>query len=219
MTYEYCTLADVEAELRATNVFSSVTNPSSAVVTEWIRQESAYINELANRVFSSTSVTEVYDYEGGDYLLLEQSPVMSITSLKYNSSVIGSSSYSSSWVTKVEDSDFTLYDKKGLVYFVPSQFSPLPGVKKFEVEYVYGYTSTPLVIKMLCTKLVTQRVMESLLNDNLNSRNDGGSVSVGNVRIVEPNNYGLGNFQRLAISIETLKQEVITTYQVFRTAW
>jgi hypothetical protein len=217
MVYSYTTPALVAAELRSSTPFDYNTYPSLATIQEWIFEDSAYINGIANTIFGSTTVVEYIDYDGSEDLFLDNAPLIGVTTVEYNAYPIGSS-LGSSWITKTEDTDYTSYLDRGVVRIL-SNWSPSTGSKRIRVTYASGYEEVPLQVRMLCTKLVTDRVLESLIRQNINERNDGGSVSVGSISIVEPTSYGVNSFKQLKSDIQHLKEEILSSrFKGFRLA-
>lgn len=222
MAYEYTTTSLVQAELQSTTAFSSSTTPSDSEVTNWIQEESAYINNLADTVFSTTAITssdpEYIDYDGGHTLVLENGPLISVEQIRYNKNKLGSSA-GADWEVQTEDTDFTVYDGDMSMLRILDNWSPKRGLKRIEAQYTYGYTTTPLEVQKLATKLVAQRVLETLINKNVNERNDGGEVEVGPIRIVEPESYGVSSYIQLKSDIENIKEEIVKEFRVQRQAF
>lgn len=212
----YTTASKVEAELRATTAFSASTTPSLAQATEWIEETTDYIDALAGQSFESTSYTEYHDYNPSDRnIYLRKGPVISISSVSYNVSAIG---VAPSYVEKTADEDYITYiedDEEGRVEINYNKWQPDPShPKAIKVVYTAGYSSVPGRITMLATKMVAKRVLDTLLANNFNERNSGGSISVGSINIVEPNDYGLGSYSKLGADISDLKNQLL--YQDFR---
>lgn len=207
----YTTAALVEAELRATTSFSTDTNPTLASVTTWIDEVTDIINNRSSMSFESTTATDYFTYDGGD-LFLKKTPVLSITSLKYNNQANGETP---NWATKTEGTDFTVYEDEGRIKIFTNQWKPLTGIdKNIEVKYTHGYSTVPGRVQELATKMVTDRVLSTLLSNNVDQRNDGGSISVGSINIVEPGNYGVSTYNQLKSDIVSLMDEV--THQDFK---
>lgn len=211
----YTTTSNVEIELRATESFSTSTNPTLETVTQWIEETDAYIDSLAGRSFERTLRTENCDYNGDEYLVLRNSPIDSIESVQYATYPLGSENYPS-YDTLTEDSEFTAYNDQGRIVWNYNVFRPTEGRKRFLVSYYSGSSDIPSDVKMLATKMVAQRVLNSLLNSNVNTSNDGGSVSVGSISIVEPASYGVNSYVKLGDTIEQLKQGIIGKFKVHR---
>lgn len=208
MTYAYTTPELVQAELQATIAFSSTTTPTEDDIDEWIAEESAYINSLANQVFGSTLYTsEFIDYEGGEFLVLENAPIISVTSVQYNANPIGST-LGSSWGTKTAETHYTVYKDRGIVKLLDT-WGPHTGEKRFCVTYSAGYSTIPYEVRKLATKLVAERVLNTLIQKNIAERSDGGSVSVGSISIVEPAAYGVQSYLTLRKDIELLKNSIL----------
>lgn len=214
MAYEYTTASLVQAELQSSTAFSSSTTPTLSDVTNWIQEESAYINSLADTTFSSTAVSsEFIDFDGGSTIWLEYAPIISVSRVQYNANRLGSST--TDWADKVADSDYTIYNDAGYLA-VLSGWTPKTGRKRVAVDYTYGYTTTPLEVQMLCTKLVARRVLETLIAKNVNERNDGGTVSVGSISIVEPSTYGVNSYRQLMTDIADLKKNIVDNFKIQR---
>jgi hypothetical protein len=217
MAYLYTSPELVASELRATTQFSESTNPAIGDVLEWIAEESAYINTIADRIFGSTVVSsEIHDLDGDESIFLFNSPVIAITSLQYNVNPIGST-LGPSWVTKVAETDYSLFESTGEVMWLPS-FSPSDGRKRICVTYTTGYAELPLDVQKLATKIVAERVLSTLIQQNVNERNDGGTVSVGSISITEPASYGVASYKKLQDDIERLKKDIVKDFKLHR-AW
>ena len=217
MSYAYTTAALIQAELQSSTAFSTGTLPTLAQVTEWIAEESEYINQLSDTIYGSTVYSsEFVDYDGENFIILENSPIISIGSVQYNTNPIGST-LGSSWVAKTEGTDYALYSDRGGIAILYNNFSPETGRKRFCITYTAGYATTPYHIQKLATKIVAERVINTLLQKNVNERNDGGSISVGSINIVEPASYGVNSYKQLKMDIEKLKDELATKqFHVFR---
>lgn len=216
MAYTSATL--VEAELRASEVFSGSTIPTLTQVTTWIEEESALIDQKAGSISAATTYTEFVDYEGSDIILLKHSPIITVSSVAYNTNPLGSS-LGEAWVTKTADTDYTLYEGKGKILLLPLNFSPADGPKRFRIVYSAGYSTTPYPVQALATKKVALRVLDTLLSSNVNEANDGGEVSVGSIRIVEPGNYGGRSLLQLKDTVRQLENEVAVGTGVYRYTW
>jgi hypothetical protein len=215
MVYSYCTATQVEDEIRATTRFASTTIPSLSTVTSWITQESAQINRDTGTVYASVAATSDLDYNGELVMTLPCAPVISVGSVLYATSSLGNSDYSTSWETKTADTDYTVYLDTGELAIL-SNWSPVEGRKRIRVAYSYGYSTVPDVIQKLATKMVAERVLNSLISQNVNETNDGGSISVGSISIVEPSSYGVNSYKQLKTDIEDLKKSIYGTFGVYR---
>lgn len=215
MASSYTSANLVEAEIRATESFSSSTTPTLATVNEWIEEESELIDQIAGRTYTSTTYTEYIDYDGeSEVLTLKHSPIISITSVEYNQNALGSSE-GTSWVTKTAETDYSSYDERGEIVILPS-WSPYSGRKRIRVTYVAGYSTIPKQVQMLATKTVALRVLNSVLQNNVNTADTGGSLTLGSISIVTPDNVSVGTFKQLNEDISMLKKEVVSGFGVFR---
>jgi hypothetical protein len=211
----YTTANLVQSELRSTVPFDSSTIPSLQDINSWIDQESALIDHDAGMSFASTTCTSVFDYNGVDYLILKASPVISVSSVLYATSELGKSDYGTSWVTKTEDLDYTMYNNEGTVYIL-SNWNPQVGAKRIKVIYESGYEDTPKEIELLATKKVALRVLKTLIHSNVNEGNDGGSISVGSIMIVEPAGISVNTVKELSNDIKELESKLTTGFGIYR---
>lgn len=213
----YTTSTYVEEEIRATDSFSTATNPTLATVERWIDESDSYINDLAGRSFESTSYNAELNYDGvSSRIMLENSPIITVDNFLYYTDTLGSASYLTSSVLKTEDTHFTVYEDKGYLDILFEQFQPTLGKKRFNITYTAGYGTIPTSIQMLSTKMTAQRVLNSLLSNNVDQTNTGGSVSVGSISIVEPADVGLGTYKQLGIDIKDLQNVVAGEFNVHR---
>ena len=211
----YTTAINVQHELQAASEFASTTLPSLTTITGWIEEESALIDSQTNSAFSQLTTTITLDYNGEEVIPLKGSPIISVNSFLYNTNSIGSSE-GEAWISKTEDVDFSVYKDRGEIYLITSNFSPNIGRKRLKIAYTYGYSSTPLQIQLLATKKVALRVLNTLINKNVNERNDGGSVSVGSISIVEPESYGINSYKQLIADIKDLESQISKTDGIYR---
>ena len=214
MIYNYTTADLIKNELRSTTDFSATTNPTVDTVTNWIQEESAQINKDSARNWGETEYTDVVDYNGAETITLVNSPVIAVSSVKYSEYALGTTDYSLT-TEKVADTDYTVYADRAEIVILPS-WSPAEGRKRISVTYTAGFETLPLTIQQLATKMVSLRVLNSLLNNNVNESNDGGSISVGSFCIVEPASYGVNSYQNLKKDIDSLKQDISKGFGMHR---
>jgi hypothetical protein len=209
----YTTPELIASSLRADTSFSSTTIPSLDDVNVWINEIDSYIDNLANRKFAVSGYEELYHYDREAFLFVRYTPLVSVTTLEYNTSSNGSAPV---WVTLTENTDYIVDLRKGMIVLLTSTYNYGCGYNKFRVNYVSGYTTLPMNVQMLATKLVTQRVLDTLISKNVNERNDGGSISVGDISIVEPSNYGVGSYRQLGADIGKLEESIVGGFRVLR---
>jgi len=213
-TYNYTTAELVKNELRATQDFSITTVPTLVSVTNWIQEESANINNNAGQIFGESTYSETFDYNGADVLLVTHAPIMSVTSILYSTTALGTTTYDLS-DTKTEDTDYTVYKDSGEIEFLPS-WSPSSGKKRIQINYTAGHATTPLNIQSLATKKVTKRIIDTLLSKDINEKQSGKSISVGSISIVKPADFGVSQYKVLKDDITRLEEEVIGGTSLYR---
>jgi len=213
MTYAYTSAALIKAEIRATIDFSASTYPTADQVATWIAEESDRINTLSGRTWGSTAYTETLDYQGEETLTLVNAPVISVTNVLYSQYSLGTDLYSLS-NTMVVDEDYTVYGDTGEIVFLST--IPYNGRKSVQVNYVAGYATTPPRIQQLATKRLALRVIDSLLEKDVNEKQSGKSVSVGSISIVKPADFGVSQYRELKTSIAEEEQKILNGTSAYR---
>jgi len=203
----YTTAELVQYELQAASAFDTTTVPSLSTITTWIEEESAQIDNDAGVTFAQTTATVDLDYDYEEVLPMKGSPIITVNALTYNTNPIGSSS-GTAYTTLADGSHYTIYEDRGEIVLLLTNFSPKAGRKRFKIDYTYGYAITPDVVQKLATKKVALRVLNTLIQKNVNERNDGGSVTVGSISIVEPTSYGVTSYKTLVNEIAELEKTI-----------
>ena len=213
--YTYTDASLVASELRATADFSASTIPSLTDINTWITESSAAINTMAGRVYGQTTYSETFDYNGTSTLVLRNAPVISVTNVLYSTSALGTDTYSLS-DTKTEDTDYTSYLEEGEIEPLFSSWTPLCGKKRIQVNYIAGYAETPKDIQGLVTKKVAKRVLDTLLEKDVNEKKSGKSVSVGSISIVKPADFGVSQYKTLSSDIAEAEKSIIGGTSMYR---
>ena len=215
MAYAYTTPELVQSELQGASPFTSDTLPSLQDVNDWIEEESAYVNTIAAQIFGSELVEDEFvDLSGDDDILLPVSPIISISSLYYNTRSL-TNSQGANWVEKIEDTDFIVYKDVGRIHILRDRWVPHPGRRRVKITYTYGYATAPLTVRMLVSKLVAKRVIDSILYGKLRE-GDMGEVSIGTLRVVEPRDLSVSTYRKLDEDIDRLKKRIHDGFKVFR---
>jgi hypothetical protein len=210
----YTTPELVIAELRGEEDFTEYTIPKLSTVNTWISQYSDHINNLTSNYYSSGTTVDYYDADKNLNLYLKKTPVLSVEGVYYNDKYDGDTD---NWVEKINGIDYTVYPEEGYIKINTRYWTDLKRASRnLRVEYTYGYDNVPPAVEMLATKLVAQRLLDTLMSQSLEERNAGGSISVGDIRIVEPANYGVGTYRELKNSIKELQEEVVKGFRVYR---
>jgi len=199
MTYAYTTASQIKAEIRATMDFSSSTYPTADQVATWIAEESDRINAISGRTWGSTVYTETLDYQGEDALTLVNAPIISVESVIKSPYSLGTDLYSLSETMVVND-DYTVYANDGEIVFLNDK--PIVGRKSVQVNYTAGFATTPPRVQKIATKRVALRVIDSLLEKDVNEKASGKSVSVGSISIVKPADVGVSQYREIKTTLE-----------------
>lgn len=205
----YCTVADVAAELGGVTINSASTITDSTV-QQWITQTSNEIEELFHRVFTTAVVTsdayEYHDYNGSGRIVLDYYPVISVQSVEVELNGLGAAT--ENWVALniARSGDVTPYLSEGVLLVNPTtKTRPLFGTKNVRVCYTYGCTTTPYLIKHLCALLVAKRYIIAVASNG--AAQGGGAVSVGTIRVDDPNNYVHNHLDHINEEILTIEHD------------
>jgi len=176
ITTYYCNLPQAKAAARLVNWkdlgFDEETE-YDAYVKEIIGMASRYIDDHCQRPADyfngGATVTEYHDGKekrSSDFatfheaeqadikrrrtFYLRQTPAISITTIKENVAVIGSSD---DWKTRTETTHYRPNLKMGRIRFA-SGYIPNEGTDNIEFIYVAGYSSVPKVVEWVCSEMV-----------------------------------------------------------------
>lgn len=217
----YTTVSEVAAELGGVTI-NATSTPSLSQVESWISDASKEIEQLTGRVWSSTSVTssayEYHDYDGNGFIRPKHTPIISVESLEYETGGLGASA--TAWSTlsegRTENDEFIVYKEASLIKLHTLKNAPLlrAGFQNIRLTYTYGYTSTPVHIKRLCTLLVAKRYIASVANSAASE--EGGGVSAGAISVSDPTNYVVSHIGSVNKELEYLKKEVVPTFKTYR---
>lgn len=210
MVFEYCTVGDVSNELNGLTIDGS-SNPSSTTVEGWIRQASVKVNDKTKKVWSSTDFDINIDYDGKRDINIQQFPLLTITSLQYNKASLGQTP---DWVTMVEDTDFVIYDKEGVISLINTIIPA--GRLRLKIVGTYGYATTPQNIVELTALIVAHRLIGTVLNESGTA--EGGAIQVDVISIDDPSMFGKSNQERINNNISNLIKDigVLKSYRLRR---
>lgn len=179
---------------------NSTTTPSEDEVMNWIKEVEDYIDERTGQVWGVKTFTdEIFDYDGSGSIMIPYAPLLSITSLSYETEGLGADSASWSTLTEGRNNDFIVYTNSGLIKFFGSNY-PSAGYQNIKVSGTYGRSSTPKRVQSLATKLVARKVIEAKVNSL--ARDAEGSVSVGNISLGDPSLFSVERLSRMDEEIE-----------------
>lgn len=205
----YATVQDVSNELNGLTIDGNTT-PSETVVESWIEQESDLLKKETNRLWSSELVTEEYlDYDGSGFIRTDYSPIISITSLEYES---GTTSEEWTALTEGRYNNYITYKDEGEIKLL-SGVGISEGFQNIRITYNAGYSVTNDTVVMIIAKKVALRVMSTILNEQGSSQ--GGSISIGSISISDPTTFSVQNITRLNNEIKVLTDS-LGSFKVYR---
>lgn len=213
MANQYTTTTLVSEKLNGVTIASSTT-PSTSTVTGWIEEASNQIELMTGRIWTSTTASSsLLDYDGSGYLRLPNAPVISITTLEYEDKGLGADAANWTSLTEGRTNDFILYDTDGEIKFFGDS-TPTTGYENVRVTYVYGYATTPLWIQALCTAMVARSYIASVVQGD--AKEQGGSITVGNISISDPSNFSSGFLRQMDAEINMVIDKNINQSHAYR---
>ena len=179
----YSSIALVSAYLGGVTI-----NDSSAVtsteVGDWLDWADAEIDKITGTKFVTGTVTnEEHTYEGGNYLRVRKRPVISVTTLEYNTVRLGVGDASWSTLTegRASDDDFIVTKHNGEILFHGDR--PYTDPQGVRITYTYGYATTPNVVKELATALTAKKWLMSVMRKDTND--SPSNITVGSISITK----------------------------------
>lgn len=211
----YCSIQDVEAELRADNNFTSDTIPTKTQVENWIEDASDEVRHIAAQEYDSQTTTGVFDYSHDGDILLPNTPVQSVNKVEYDDS---RPTDPANFEELDEGDDYEVYLDRGLVDLYDEHKTFIEGKKRFRVSYDYGTGQIPSRVRGLVSMKVAYRVLQSLLNQHVEDDNTGGETSVGSITIKKPGDYSAKNMRLLRERIAEREERLRDEFGVFRSS-
>jgi hypothetical protein len=163
----YTTQALIEEELQMK--FDANSTPTDSSITSWIAEAQSEIDDTLQRKFTTTTETDEYHDmpRNQNFLLLNNRPVIAISSLSYNSAGLGSTP---DWVALTEGfaDDYLLYKRNSKVKFHSLNYRIPEGSQIIKVTYTHGELdggAVPKTIQRLATLIVSERVLDTFMNN------------------------------------------------------
>lgn len=179
--------------------FNNDTLPSLNTVNGWIQDVTSELNEYTANKYSSNEVVDVLDFNGEDFLLTSKSPVSNVvvevdTSREHEEPV---------WEELDLYTNYLVEEAKGRITFTRLTSRSLRSAKqKFRVTYNSGTGEVPYWLRNLATRMVALRVMNAALNNRVVNSEDASQIRVGQVQVIKPSDFGIGNYDSLKGTID-----------------
>lgn len=209
----YTDTTKVAALLGGVSITAS-TVPSTTDVNQWIAEIDSQIELIYGKVYASTAFSSVIvDYDGSGSLRLPFAPVISISSLEYESNGLGSDS--ANWVSLTEgrNDDYILYNDDGEIMFFGNN-RPVAGYQNIRVTGVKGYATIPDYIVQLSTLLTAKKFIQSTVNSS--ARKGGRSISVGTISLSSPSNFSISQINNINKEVDSILSSTISSSHVYR---
>jgi len=141
--------------------YDTTSTPTSTMISTWIDEVSAEIDLSTQTSFTvNTTTDEYHDYNSDqNYIILNNSPLIAITTLAYNSQPLG---VSATWVslTSGEANDYLTYLSQARIRIHSDNYSIPSGYKNIKVTYTWGRSTVPKTIQKLATIMVCERILD-----------------------------------------------------------
>jgi len=210
---DYTDYTLVSAELNGVTI-GSTTVPSSTTVENWISEVESEINLRTGKIWTSSVVTDqILDYDGSGYIKLPVNPVLAVSTLSYEEKGLGASS--ESWVSLTEGrtNDYIFYVADGEIELTGKGDVPGRGKQNIKITYTKGYADVPSYIQRLATLMAARRFIQSVVQGT--AKDEGGSITVGNISITDPSNFSAGQVRDMDKEIEEIFATRIGSSRVF----
>lgn len=137
----WTSLANVKEVLKITDV------DRDSLITNIINRSYKILETYLGRVMKSATYTEYYDGDGSETLLLEQYPIISVTSLYDDPErVFGSD-------TLLDPSNYLIYKERGSIKLYNDESVFMCGLQNIKVIYVAGYATMPGDLEDACIQM------------------------------------------------------------------
>lgn len=155
MVADFCTVADVEAELNVgSGYFSTTTTPTLSQVETWITSESEYIAAVSRHPLETAEETLILDQEvSSKYVYCKNGYLVSVDSVEVNEGT----EFTPSW-TAVSAS-YIHNNREGIIKV---ETDIMAGYRKIRVTGTFGKTNLLPVAKMLCIYRVVGRTLRAV---------------------------------------------------------
>ncbi len=147
-------LIEVTSPLLHRLEYSSQDNETQELIEALIEVASEQIENYCFRSFAKGTYTEKINGSGGEYIILRNIPIESITSVKFRDQFTGDEE-------TIDGTEFTINDKVGIVYWnefseSDSQFNGLwpEAQQNVTITYIGGYEEIPLPVQKVCADMV-----------------------------------------------------------------
>lgn len=182
-------MSDLTTKAKVKNILGITGTASDDLIDELITNITARIETYCNRSFTEASFTEYFDTESGDKkLFLRNTPVSSLTSVKYKTGNFGNPTY-----VAYNSNDYLLKDSR-----VVSFNLNLPEAEQFvQVVYTGGYKidfdnedntslhTLPHDLEQVATELVVFYYQNRQSEGVLSETTEGQSVTFKDIRITD----------------------------------
>jgi len=126
------------------------------IQTEWLDWATAQVDLKTHQTFGNFTVVERYDGTDLDFLLLDNSPVVSVTKIEYLED-----DTTDTWI-ELDDKYYVLYRNENRIRLVEdlsgvTEISCFEiGVQNWRVTYEYGHSEVPAEVELLASLMVVE---------------------------------------------------------------
>lgn len=196
----YTDVSGVEGLLGVTNPFSEDTVPTKTQVQSFHSQNLDKVEQITGEIYGEKSIGSVtLDYEGQENIYFADYPVQSLEKVE----VREGDSYS-----EFDSSKYWLYKDSGKISLKDS-VRVRSGRKRFRfVDVVVGNSELPGWVSMLVNKMTAINVLDTVLSSDVYEEKAGLDVKIGEVRVFQPADYSVRNYNALKDEVSRELREV-----------
>ena len=121
-----------------------------ALIDSLLAPASAIIEAYCKRTFAQTTYCEVYDGPGGYELMVDNSPIISVTKLSQDIDI-----EAGTYDELITASEMLVHKSTGIIEVFNETF--IKAHKNIYIEYVAGFASVPEDIKSVCMDLIAKK--------------------------------------------------------------
>lgn len=180
-----------------------------ALLNLYITQASAILSNWCDCTFATNTWTEYYSGNNQTFLVLNDRPVLSVTSVYENENLYYGTPSSDDLLNPGEDYVLELDSNDGAshsgslirisgVWIKPYGYKfglvssvPEGATGNIQVTYVAGYASVPYPVQTACELLIAKMRQTRLYGQSVQSKSFGDRVSSASVSLAPAGNYGL----------------------------
>lgn len=196
----YTDISGVQALLGVTNPFSEDTVPTKKQVQSFYAQNLDKLQQITGEIYGKKNIGDItLDYEGQENIYFADYPVQSLDKVEVREGDVYS---------EFDSSKYWLYEGLGKIS-LKDAVRVRSGRKRFRfVNVVVGRSDLPGWVNMLANKMTAINVLDTVLSSDVYEEKAGLDVKIGEVRVFQPADYSVRNYNALKDEVSSELREV-----------